>query len=62
MCGSQAATCIEEANSNHHGIDYPKKIETLFLNLKSMSRLRKPENHHKQIFCPSFQWENFVSY
>ena len=35
-----------------------KKIETLFLNFKSMSRLRKPENHHKEkinkIFAPVF--------
>ena len=58
MCGNQAATCIEEANSNHHGIDYSKKFETLFLNFKSKSRLRKPENHHKQkinkIFAPVF--------
>ena len=27
MCGNQVATCIEEANSNHHGIDYSKKFE-----------------------------------
>ena len=58
MCGNQAATCIEEANSNHHGIDYSKKVETLFLNFKSRSHLRKPENHHKQkinkIFAPVF--------
>ena len=42
------ATCIEEANSNHHEIDYSKKFETLFLNFISRSRLRKPKNHHKQ--------------
>ena len=63
MCGSQAATCIEEANSNHHGIDYSKKFETLFLNFKSRSHLRKPENHHKQkinkIFAPVFTGKIF---
>ena len=35
-----------------------KKVETLFVNFKSMSRLRKPENQHKQkinkIFAPIF--------
>jgi len=25
-----------------------KRVETLFLNFKSMFRLKKPENHHKQ--------------
>ena len=58
MYGNHAATCIEKAYSNHHGIDYSKKFETLFLNFKSMYRLRKPENHHKQkinkIFAPVF--------
>lgn len=35
--GSQAATCIEEADSDHHGIDHSEKeLETLLLNLKSM--------------------------
>ena len=43
MCGNQAATCIEEANSKHHGIDHSKEIETFFMNFKSMFRLRKPE-------------------
>lgn len=47
--GSQAATCIEEADSDHHGIDHSEKeLETLLLNLKSMFRLRKLENHQKQ--------------
>ena len=40
------------------GLIILKKIETLFLNFKSMFRLRKPENHNnqknKQNFCPSF--------
>ena len=53
-------------NSNHHGIDYSKKFETLFLNFKFMSSLRKPENHHKpkinKIFAPVFTGKIFVSY
>ena len=43
-----------------------KKIETLFLNFKFMSSLRKPENHHKpkinKIFAPLFTGKFFVSY
>lgn len=49
------------------GLIILKRVETLFLNFKSMFRLKKPENHHKQKkytkkSCPSFHWKIFVSY
>ena len=66
MCGSEVATCIEESNSNNHGFDYSTKNWNFVLEFQSHVSFEEtwkpPQTKNKQKFCPSFHWENFVSY